>query len=155
MLTKKISDFLKDREFMHVATADKLGNPNGAPKFLLKIESNYIYLVDYVMGKTYENIKVNPRVSISAVDYDTLNGYRINGSVETIERGPAFEALGEEIKLRKLQLSTQRVIQGVSRGKRHEQFELQLSDTVAVLKVRINEITEIVPSGALYKEKLL
>ena len=55
---------MKVREFIAVATADKGGKPNSAPKLLLKIDGGIAYFIDYSMGKTAENLRVNPEVSL-------------------------------------------------------------------------------------------
>ena len=71
MLPKKIKELLENREFISVATCDFKGRPNAAPKFFLKFEHNFIYLVDYTIGMTWENLKVNPKASLSLMDPDT------------------------------------------------------------------------------------
>ena len=57
--------FLKAREFVTVATASKGGKPNSAYKLLLKIDGGIVYFIDYSIGKTAENLRVNPEVSLS------------------------------------------------------------------------------------------
>ena len=70
--------------------------PNVAPKFLLKIEQNCIYLGDYNIDRTWANINFNPKVSLSVMNLDTLTGYQINGLVETVDEGSDQEKLLEE-----------------------------------------------------------
>ena len=84
---KKALELLKAREFVAVATADKVGKPNSAPKLLLKIDGRIVYFIDYSIGRTFENLKVNPEVSLSFIDINSLFGYRLNGKVEIIEEG--------------------------------------------------------------------
>ncbi len=151
-MTEKVAKLLKSREFVSVATCDFKGHPNAAPKFLLKVEKNFIFLVDYVIGKTWQNILINPRVSISFVDTDSLIGYRINGPVEIIEGGPAYEDILRDLESRQIDLSTKRIIEGVEKGKVHERFEISLPQRFVVFKVKIEEILEIGPSGTLKSE---
>ncbi len=91
MFKAKAIEFLKTREFVSVATADFEGNPNAAPKFLLKVEGDFIYLIDYIIGRTWENISINPKVSLSFMDPETLFGYQINGTVDIINKGKVYE----------------------------------------------------------------
>lgn len=154
MLNKKIMEFLKDREFISVATCNFNGIPNAAPKFLLKIEENFIYLVDYSLTKTWENLKINPKVSLSFINTDTLKGYQVNGPVEIIEKGPVFESMLNELKDKEISLSAKRIIDGLRREKSHEIFEVSMPEKFAIFKVEIKEITEISPKGELKKEKL-
>ncbi|MFZ2603865.1 MAG: pyridoxamine 5'-phosphate oxidase family protein, partial [Candidatus Omnitrophota bacterium] len=119
MSLKKIKELLKDREFISVATSDLEAHPNAAPKFILKIEDHFIYLVDYILGKTWQNLKTNPLVSLSLVNTDTLTGYQINGVVEIIDRGKEFESILKELLAKEMQLSTKRIVEGVTSGKSH------------------------------------
>lgn len=154
MLTKKISELLRLREFVSVATADTSCRPNAAPKFILKVENNFIYLVDYTLGRTWENLKVNPRISISFVDTESLSGFQINGSAQIIDQGSEYEKIAEELRAKEVDLSTRRIIEGVTREKKHQNFELAIRDKFVFLKIRIEETVEIGTTGEIKREKL-
>jgi len=154
MLTKKISGFLKNREFISVATCDLNGRPNAAPKFLLKIEDNLIYLIDYNLSRTWENLKINPRASLSFTNIDNLTGYQINGSVQIIDKGQEYNKILHELREKEINLSVKRIIEGVYREKTHESFEVAMPDHFIVFKVKIEEVVEIGPAGDLKREKL-
>ncbi len=154
MLKAKAVEFLKTREFVSVATADFAGNPNAAPKFLLKIEGDFIYLIDYIIGRTWENIKINPKASLSFMDPDSLKGYQISGAVEIIDKGKVYDQILKELSKKKLDSSIKRIIEGVYRGKRHESFEISLPERFVVFKIKLEEIVEIGPYGELKREKV-
>lgn len=153
-MNKKVFELLKKRGFVSVATCDLEGRPNAAPKFILKLENNFIYLVDYSIGRTSRNLRLNPRISISFMDNDTLMGYQLNGSVEIIDSGQEYDALVKELSQKELELSTRRIIEGVTKGKPHEGFELSLSEEFVIFKVKVGEIVEIASSGTLRTEKI-
>jgi predicted pyridoxine 5'-phosphate oxidase superfamily flavin-nucleotide-binding protein len=96
MLTQKVKSILDTRAFVSVATCNFKGQPNVAPKFVLKHEGNFIYLADHVIGTSYRNLKINPLVAIGIMNLDDLHGYRVNGSVEIIESGPEHAKLLKE-----------------------------------------------------------
>lgn len=150
--SQKIIKIFKDREFIDVASCDLEGRPNVVPKFILKTESGFIYLVDYVMGRTWENLKHNPRVSMSIMDLETLFGYQINGSVEIIAEGKEYNRIMREFQEKEIAFSTKRIIEGVSRGKGHQSFEIGLPDNFIIFKVKVEEIVEIGPKGDLKRE---
>lgn len=154
MNKEKIVKLLKEREFISAASADSACRPNAAPKFILKIEGNAIYLVDYVIGTTYHNLKVNPRISLSFMDTDTLFGYQLNGPVEIIEVGAEYEKILREVEQRQLDLSTKRIIEGVTHGKVHEGFEVTISEKFVIFKVKIEEVVEISHKGTLKRGAL-
>lgn len=154
MIAKELNKLLKNVTFIDIATCDFEGRPNVAPKFVLKIDGDYIYLVDYTMGKTYRNLKVNPRVSLPAMDFDTLIGYQINGVGEIIEKGPEYEKLIKELKKRIIHLSVDRLVEGVQKAKTHESFEVIFPEQVVIFKIKVEEVVEIGPTGELRREKI-
>jgi len=153
-MNKRIAELLKFREFVSVATCDFNGRPNAAPKFLLKIEDNIVYLVDYIIGTTFHNLSLNPKISISFMDTHSLVGYQLNGLVKIIESGPEYDLLVKDLLQREVDLSARRIIEGVTRGKAHEDFELNMSENFVIFKVKIEEIVEMVSSGILKREKV-
>ncbi len=152
MITKKIVELLKKREFISAATCDFEGRPNVAPKFLLKVEDNFIYLIDYVIGRTFENLKINPAVSLSIMDTDMLKGYQISGSVEIIEKGPLYNEMLNAFREKGIRLATERIIKGIQSGQAHESFEIAFPERIAVFKIKIEEVVEIDSSGSLKRE---
>jgi predicted pyridoxine 5'-phosphate oxidase superfamily flavin-nucleotide-binding protein len=153
-MIKDINEILGKREFIHIASTDSQGRPNVVPKFLLKTEGEFIYLVDYIFGRTWENLKENPRVSLSIMDTESLIGYQVSGTAQIIEEGPGYESMVKELEERETKLSIERVISGVQRGAKHKNFELNFPQRVAIFKIKLEELVEIKPTGQLDRQKL-
>ncbi len=151
---EKIARFLKNRTFVNLATADKEGQPNAVPKFYLKFEPPHIYLIDYTIARTVNNLRANPRASIPLTDLENLEGYRINGSVELIEKGSEFGVLAKELSKKLVHLSADRVIEAVRTGKKSQRFEMELPDKFIAIKFKIEDIVKIGPQGDLYREEM-
>ena len=154
MITKKINEVIKNFDFIPVATCDLEGRPNVAPKLFLKAESGHIYLIDYVIGRTLQNLELNPRVSLEVTDPETLTGYQINGSVEVLSEGLLYDKLVYEFQRKEISLSSKRIIEGLHKGERHVNFEAAFPNKVVIFKVKINETVEIKASGELERETL-
>ena len=107
MELKELKALLKNREFLSVATATLDGKPNAAPKFVLKIEGDRLWLVDYTVGTTWRNLKVNSMVSLSFIDYKTLKGYQLNGTATIIDKGASYKKLVSEMQDKVIKLTTQ------------------------------------------------
>jgi predicted pyridoxine 5'-phosphate oxidase superfamily flavin-nucleotide-binding protein len=152
MINKNIKALIEAREFISVASCDLESRPNAAPKFLLKVEASHIYLVDYVIGKTFHNLKANPQVSISFFDNSSLVGYQINGKVEIIDRGPEYQAAFDDLARKEIDLSATRIIDGVIKGQAHQAYEVAASKQFVILKVKVEEIIKIHASGKLQQE---
>ena len=151
-IIEKALGVLKTREFIAVATADKGGKPNCAPKLLLKTEGKIVYFVDYSIGKTAENLKVNSVVSLSFIDLNSLLGYILNGTVEIIEKGKIYDECLRELREKAIELSVERVIQGVHGGKSHKDFESEIPERFLIYKVKIEGGSEISPRGEIKRE---
>jgi predicted pyridoxine 5'-phosphate oxidase superfamily flavin-nucleotide-binding protein len=93
MISSRLKHFFKNAQFVDVATCDKQCRPNAAPKFLLKVENDKIYLADYVFGKTWHNLQENPLVSLTILDYDSLVGYQFNGEACLLSEGEDYGTL--------------------------------------------------------------
>ncbi|MDD5409375.1 MAG: pyridoxamine 5'-phosphate oxidase family protein [Candidatus Omnitrophica bacterium] len=154
MINKCLKELIESREFISMASCDLEFRPNAAPKFLLKVEGNYLYLVDYIIGRTFTNLQVNPRASLSFIDSNTLIGYQINGRVEIIDAGPEYKEIIKELQHKQINLSIARVIEGVTKGKAHKSFEVAIPDQFVIFKVKMEEVVEMRPSGTLKREKV-
>jgi predicted pyridoxine 5'-phosphate oxidase superfamily flavin-nucleotide-binding protein len=144
--------FLGAKEFVVVASADKKGKPNSAPKLLLKIDAGLVYFIDYSIGKTAENLRANPEVSLSFIDAHSLFGYRLNGKVEVIEKGKVYDECLKELREKEIKLSVERIVKGIHDGKSHKEFELDIPEHFLVYRVKIEEGCEITSRGLIKRE---
>jgi len=152
IITQKVKDFLIRQTFINIATCDFEGRPNVAPKFLLRIDENSIYLADYVIGATCRNLKTNKKVSLSTVDIDTLTGYQINGNAAIIEKGKEYDSLLEAFHDKQIQLCVSRIVEGIHKEQRHHSFETSLPESIAIIRIEVDEIVEIVPTGEIKRK---
>ncbi len=141
--------FLAKGKFVNVATCSMERMPNVAPKLVAKVEHNVIFLIDYVMGKTYANLKSNPRISISFFDDHTLTGYQLNGAVTIIESGEEFAKLADEFQKIKMDLTVERILYTVRTGEKSKPLGFSLPESFVILKIKVIEIVEISSSGSL------
>lgn len=152
MAMEGLSRLLRKREFVSFATADKKGQPNAAPKLLLKFEKPFVYLIDYTVARTVDNLRINPKAALSLMDLENLEGYRMSGHAEIIERGEAFKRFAKELEKKLIQLSADRVIEGSRTGKKFSHYELEIPDKFVVIKFKIEEVVKIGTRGDMYRE---
>ncbi len=141
--------FLSPGKFINVATCSLERMPNVAPKLVVKTEKNVIYFIDYVIGRTFINLKVNPRISISFIDQRTLTGYQLNGTVDIIDHSPELESFVEDFQKIKTGFTVERILFNLRSGEKASALEFALPEKFAVLKVKVIEIVEISSSGVL------
>jgi general stress protein 26 len=154
MLTPELIGLLDKREFISVATSDLNSRPNAAPKFILKVDKGHIYLVDYIIGTTYENLRKNPRVSLSFMDQRTLRGYQLNGKAHIIDKGRSYSAMRKEMLDKEIRLTTKHIIEDVRGQSKHDTFEVTLSERYVIFVITIDEVVEIGPRGDLIRKKM-
>ena len=104
------------------------------------------------VGKTISNLRENPKASVSFMDLDALEAYRLNGTAQVIERGPVFDAVLKGWNKKLVQLSTDRVIEAVRTGKRRNHYEMEMTEHLAVIKVRVETVIKIGRRGDIWKE---
>ncbi|MFA5038562.1 MAG: pyridoxamine 5'-phosphate oxidase family protein [Candidatus Omnitrophota bacterium] len=148
-LLKDFLPFISKGKFVNAATCNQERMPNVAPKLIAKVENNIIYLVDYVMGATFINLKTNPRVSLSFVDDRSLTGYQLNGTVKVLESGEEFDALSEEFQQIKTSFTVERILYHVRSGGKSSDSHIEMPEKFVILKVKVFEIVEISSTGVL------
>ena len=149
LILKEILKLLDEAEFMNLATVDAEGRPSASNKFLLKYEGSALYIIDFVQGKTWKNLKNNPAISLSIMDKENLVDYQINGTVEILEKGPEHNRLIRELDEKEVRFSTNRVIEGVRRAKVHNIHVLPFPRRAIVLKVDVTEVMSLGPGAEL------
>jgi len=153
MITSRLKHFFKNAQFVDVATCDKQCRPYAAPKFLLKVEEDKVYLADYVFGKTWYNLRENPLVSLTILDYDSLIAYQFNGEAYLVSEGEDYEALKKDFQVKQMKSSVERVIKSVHEEKLRRNFELIFPDKTGIIVVTVKEIVDIDPTGQLTRDK--
>ncbi|MFH0985199.1 MAG: pyridoxamine 5'-phosphate oxidase family protein [Candidatus Omnitrophota bacterium] len=151
-ITEKLQEILEKREFVSIATVGRDGQPNSVPKFIYRGKGSWLYLIDYVVGKTVTNLRENPKASVSFMDLDTLEAYRLNGTAQILEQGPVFDAVLKGWDAKLVQLSTDRVIEAVRTGKRRNHYEMEMTNHLAVIKVKIESVIKIGRRGDIWEE---
>ena len=151
MIVEEAFDILKTRHFLNVGTCSD-NCPNVAPKLLLKVDRYCIYLIDYVRNATLNNIKQNPKVSISFVNFATLKGYQINGLAQIVCDKCEQGNLLDQYKKKQIELSTERLVRNLSAKKRSDSFEIDFPQEIAIIKVRVDEMVGIDLKGKLERE---
>jgi len=85
-LNEDIIAFFQRQPFVIISSIDKKGYPHNACKGIVDIDkSGRIYLLDLYKARTYENIKSNPQISITAVDEHKFIGYCLKGRADIIK----------------------------------------------------------------------
>jgi len=105
-LTEQMVDIIEHAEGKALATAVP-GCLHVVPVSTVRIEDDKILLVNYFMGKTLENIRVNPDVSLAC--WRGLEGFQVKAHVEYVTGGEIFDSMKKWVK----EILPDRTVQGI------------------------------------------
>lgn len=94
-MNKNIENFLLSAKSKALATYG-LSGINVVPVSSIRIENGKIWLINYFMEKTKENVVNNKKVSLTV--WTDMMGYQIKGEVEYLEKGELFDRAVEWVK---------------------------------------------------------
>ena len=146
-LPEDIIKFFNSQRFSIVSTIDKDGSPHNACKGIVDMEKDgRVYLLDLYMAKTYENLKANPHISITAVDEHKFIGYCLKGKAKIVPK--------DKVNKRVLKLWEDKVISRIShrllknmRGEKGRKAhpEALLPAPAYLIVVDVDEIIDLIP----------
>lgn len=97
-MPQNVQDFLTGK-LGWVSTASAAGVPNAVPKGSVRVlDDSHLMFADLFSLKTRANLKENPHVGVTVIDFETFQGYQIKGTAELVESGPIVERMKEELK---------------------------------------------------------
>lgn len=84
-LPEEIIQFFQSQGFVIVSTISPDGSIHNSCKGIVEIKpGGLVYLLDLYKGKTYENLRHNPNINITAVDEHKFIGYCLKGKAKII-----------------------------------------------------------------------
>jgi uncharacterized pyridoxamine 5'-phosphate oxidase family protein len=117
-LNNEIFQFFQSLGFVIVSTIDSDGFPHNSCKGVVKIsKEGRIYLLDLYKARTYENLRLNPKISITAVDEHKFQGYCLKGKAQIVSAG----ALSSQVITAWEEKLTGRITKRMIRNIRQEQ----------------------------------
>lgn len=146
-LTDDIIQFFHNQNFVVVSTLDKDGNPHNACKGIVKMNrSGRVYLLDLYRQRTYQNLRQNPHISITAVDEHRFTGYCLKGRARLMPekklRSHIMRAWEERITSR----ITHRILKNLREEKGHPKHpEALLPKPQYLIIMDVDEVVNLTP----------
>lgn len=85
-LPDNVIDFFHKQSFVIVSSLDADGSIHASCKDIVKIsQDGRIYLFDLYQGRTLENLKRNPTITITAVDEHKFQGFCLKGRAKIVK----------------------------------------------------------------------
>jgi len=146
-LNDEIIDFFQRQGFTVVSTLDTKGGIHNSCKGIVKIDkSGKIYLLDLYSARTLDNLKKNPRISLTAVDEHSFSGYCLKGKGKIIKAeqlDPSITKAWEEKITSRISRRIIRNLRGEQGHPRHPEASLPKPQYMILMEV--NEVIDLTP----------
>ncbi len=147
MLTDEVIQFFHHQNFAIVSSIDKRGYPHNSCKGIVQINENgKVYLLDLYKSITFENLRINPYISITGVDEHKFKGYCLKGKAKIIPSNELNQGLIKAWEERIASRITQRVIKNITGLKGHPRHpEALLPKPEYLIVADIEEVVDLTP----------
>ena len=149
MIPERIKNLLENMEFLCVATVSSDSSPCVANKFLIRCEEGSLYFGDFAKGRTWHNLKRNPKISTVVMDERRLVDFQINGTAQLVDSGASMAELLEEFSRKEVRFATKRLIEGLRKERGSITYQLPLLKKVVIWKIEVNEVIALGPEKEL------
>lgn len=146
-LTDEIVRFFHKQNFVIVSTIGRDGSPHSSCKGIVEIEkSGKFYLLDLYRAKTYENLKQNHHIAITAVDEHGFKGYCLKGKAKITNVGRLKSRIARVWEKGIASRITQRIIKNIRGEKGHPRHpEALLPKPEYLIVVEVKEVVNLTP----------
>ncbi|MBN3040742.1 MAG: pyridoxamine 5'-phosphate oxidase family protein [Candidatus Omnitrophica bacterium] len=147
-LNPEIADFFKRQNIAIASTIDKQGNIHCAIKEVVGVKPDGdLLLFDLYCNRTYENLKNDPRISVTALSEKEFKGYTIQGKARIIPRSEVNDEIISEREKKIVQRISARLISSVKSDlKSRAHFEAELPAMPKYLiEVSVDKVVDLSP----------
>jgi uncharacterized pyridoxamine 5'-phosphate oxidase family protein len=146
-LDDNIVSFFQSQGFVIVSTIDQDGGVHNSCKGIVKIASSgQVYLLDLYKAKTFQNLKNNSNVSITAVDEHKFLGYCLKGKAKIVETASLKSDILTLWDDKITERATKRVIKNIHEDKGSSKHpEILLPKPEYLILVETKEIINLTP----------
>lgn len=146
-LSEDIIGFFHRQPYAIITTVDKSGCPHNSCKGIVDIDKNgKVYLLDLYKRNTYENLKQNPHISITAVDEHKFTGYSLKGLARTVSSQKLASDTIKAWEEKLVKRISRRVLKNIRGEKGHTQHpEALLPRPEYLIEVEVKDIVDLTP----------
>jgi len=146
-LNDELINFFQGQGCVIVSTIDKNGFVHSACKGIIKINHNgKIYLLDLYKGRTFENLKQNPRISITAIDEHKFIGYCLKGRAQMVTEAKLHSDIIKAWEDRITNRLTRRLLKNIREEKGHPRHpEILLPQPEYLIAMEVEGVVDLTP----------
>jgi predicted pyridoxine 5'-phosphate oxidase superfamily flavin-nucleotide-binding protein len=146
-LDDEIIHFLCRQHYTVISSVDKDGAVHNSCKGIVNIDqAGHIYLLDLYKQRTYENLKANSNISLTAVDEHKFKGYTLKGKAHIISEdkiSPDIMAAWDKKISGRI---SHRILKNIKGEKGHKSHpEVLLPRPEYIIEMRVDKIVDLTP----------
>lgn len=147
MIPREIVEFFHNQHYTVISTIDKKGYPHNSCKGIVRIdETGKVYLLDLYMARTYENLRANPHISITAIDEHKFMGYCLKGKAKIVQKNKVSKSLLKLWEDRINSRISHRLLKNMKGEKGHRAHpEALLPVPAYLIEADVEEIVDLIP----------
>ncbi|OGX46996.1 MAG: hypothetical protein A2306_02330 [Omnitrophica WOR_2 bacterium RIFOXYB2_FULL_38_16] len=151
-LTDKTIKLLEKQGFVIVSTLTEGGAIHSVAKGIVGIEKEgKVFVIDLFKNNTYNNLKRNSNVSITAIDDQSYDGYTLQGKAKIVPREDIQDHIVAKWEDKIIERISNRMISSIQKGKRsNEHHEAKLPKHPKYL-IEI-DVEEVIDLTATFKD---
>lgn len=155
---KKITDdiiyLFHKQGFVIVSTLDSEGTIHCSAKGIAGIEARgQIFLIDLYKGKTFNNLKRNSTISVTAIDEDEFNGFTLKGKAKIVSREEIKDHIITSWEDKVIQRVSKRVIGHIKRERKSPHHpEATFPHPRYLIEVDVESVVDLTPKHLKRKE---
>ena len=145
--TPELLDLVSRQNFVIVSSIDQNGAIHNSCKGIVRAEpQGLVYLSDLYLRRTFENLRRDPRISITFADEHKFYGFCLKGTARIIKKEDAEPAIIAEWERKLNARITQRLVrnlQGEKGIRAHP--EARFPAPQYIIAVDVTEIVDLIP----------
>ncbi|MCK5306720.1 MAG: pyridoxamine 5'-phosphate oxidase family protein [Candidatus Omnitrophica bacterium] len=139
--------FFRRQRFVIVSTLDSQGKIHCSVKGTVGIEGEgKVYIIDLYRAETFNNLKRNPAITITAVDEHRFKGYSLKGKAKIVEREKIKSRFMEKWEAGVAERVSKRVIKNIKEDKKTERHpEVLFPQPQYLIEMKVEEVVDLTP----------
>lgn len=146
-LTDGIINFFHKQPYTIITTIDKKGCPHNSCKGIVDIENTgKVYLLDLYKERTYENLRQNHHITITAVDEHKFMGFCLKGIARIVKEEKLHSRTIKKWEEKLIKRISQRLLKNLQGQKGHPRHpEANLPKPEYLIEVEVKEVIDLTP----------
>jgi general stress protein 26 len=147
-ISENIIQLLKERGYVIVSTLDEGGGIHCSAKGVAEVkEAGQVYLIDLYKQITYNNLKRDKTISITAIDEDQFIGFSLKGKAKIVKREKIEDRLIKQWKRKIIERISRRVIKNVKKSKASIKHpESMFPQPEYLIEMQVDQIIDLTPT---------